>query len=705
MKFTVQSNGVGVVRATVPLGSMKWEPNVCPFRVMGPSGPCVTQWERVVAHPGDSDSVGLCEILALADDVGTFTLEPVATPTPDKRAIALHEAKTWSEKAPELWLDGSSAPLIQRPDMHRAGPVALQRHYSNRLMNVWTMVFHGTNVCEVIVDFNRGEIQSAPLFFDTLLLKGPFSGYATEWTELCELTPEGDLLLVPKNLFQKHALQQRNGRPFRIVVWWGANAEGYRAQALADDNGTGLDDGWQSFAGSGSYGAQELRFPSLVPPATKTKATNLARAAWALAQQCITGGLSWGVGVAHVGQPPGPGVQGCRQDWMHPWGGFDGGQTSGSWRWIIDRMAVYFVLSGGETDAIRELRARAWGIAQRMPSLLLDHGGSIAELEGYVDNTGKPLLGWRMASDDSDFDKAGGKTLDGPFGFAAVKAPTEFDAYQPLNWQHFCRVESPLTALVWFTNDPWAAWRLKCYAELWRMSMFSGKRLVNESASVEATPHRGTSWGRAHGHCWAMAAAAFAIGGRRWQQRWAATLHQAYDTIRDAQMPNGLFRASMATSKDSSAFPGCWDDVHNKPLHKVTKMTEESQLANACRALSTQLRGKDEPKVTPPEVLLWAMSQEDFLGCAFWNWVAVANVSGVPYMGVPPLMHGVDKTEVGCGIGFARELVDADPSLDMSALVAAYTGSAADPLGALWARPLDLEPGCDDWIPLAAALE
>jgi hypothetical protein len=688
MKITVR-DPFPVVRATVPLpAGTQFNPHRCPYRLEHSSGmrAGIVQWEKVTRAPF------VAEILASFQSAiaGDFNL--VADPSPPLagRAHPFGMAALSLDTPPSFSIDGARQDCAWGR-AHRTGPVAITRKFYARNFVGWLTVYDELGTVELSFDVHAANPGESPLVFHDLrlLMPAPVAGWASAWREDCGIGADGALILVAPRLDGKpHGLPQRTGRPFRIVVWGDASQAGL-GRAQADAAGVGYADTWTQL---GAYGPQAQRFPVLTTKRAEMAA--LAGARWSLTRNYIQNGLAFGVGTSE-GQPGG------RHDWLQMWGSPYGGVTSGSFRWQYDRFAVYFALTG-ETPALLEMRARAWAIAQRMPSLILGKRGNVPVLEGYLEISGAPKGGWRMSSADTDFEDQGRD--DGIFDFHAHRTPasipadwSEITSYVPIDFQHFDRAYSALVGLVWLENDPWAAQRLRVYSELWRMAQFTDGRLAGERAAVTQNLGHGTPWGRAHGLCWTMAAAAYAISDDIWRQRWDPYLLKAVEVLRLAQMPNGLFRAH-ATNKEAKEPP--FDGAF-----AITKGTEEALLVAALVAMNAQLH-----TISNGWLLTWAVAGLwDYLwNAGAWskpaNYVAVRPVprSSTPFVD-PPAVKGSDMSEIGAAIGYALAERGSANMVALDSLVRSYCGNL-NPLQGLISRKVDAEPAIDDWLPLAAEL-
>ena len=691
-----------ILRAVVPLASpVRYDPLVCPFEVTAPNGAaCKTQWDVVVRDVAAPAFATVVEVTAAVPNVAS-TYGIFAKPHATARCVPGPWAQSLTDvTSPIFKIDGVHVDTAWASAHSKIGEVQRTRRFHGRNFVGWATVYDGLDVVELCFDFHAATIGSGPLFFSSLELVGAFAGWSAAWPENFAVGPTSLTLVAPRTDGQSHCLPQRTGRPFRL--WLYGNTNGMTAaQQLARASSFALCDAWTTTA---AYGAQAQRVPDM--PLKKIEAIGYAHTRLAVNTNAITTGLTYGVGLTE-NQPGG------RVDWLQMWGTSYGGVTGGSWREQFDRVGCC-TLIGGDSVGVLELQSRAFGIANRMPTLIVTAQGTVPKLEDYLDASGAHVGGWRMSSADGRFD--GGGAMDGPFGYhtaAPTTAPTNvadwaaLQAYSPIDFQHHDRCFSSLVALAYLTNDEWAKWRLRQGSEAWRMSMHS--RMPGELAQVKAHPGLGTTWGRAHGECWSMCCAAYALSDGGWRQRWAPYLRDFVDVLLNAQMQHGLFRAWPADSKTGSQFPGCYDAVNNKPLHRVSKFTEESQLANAlaCALGSVEVDAVRRGKVQ--QVLVhWASALQTYVGGRFPDWVAVRGPGPLdpPYVGVCPLEYGHDKYEVGGGIGHALRASPSVGTPDLSALVTAYTGSATKPLATALLWKLDGEPTpIDDTLPLIAALQ
>lgn len=711
MQFQV-SKPFPIVRVTLPLDHPRpFTSAVCPFTVMSPAGVKLkTQWETVSL---DADgNVRVAELLASNPqrEVGIFSVLEGPL-NQDMRPVCGAFADSWISNAPVLERDGVRFSSSWGENPTKAGSVCSTRMFYGHGFKGWVSVFDGCDFAEVVLDVNQGEVSSPNLFFGYMKLVGAGHGCALVIPESPDVSPTGgDLYLAkPRSDGKLHVLPQRSRKVFRLVLHDGTQ------QTLAQQYASG--DWWGcapvQWHLRGGFQPHSLPLPDLAVKISQARSflSNL-RQQWF---DALFNGTSIGIGTSPGHPYP---AQGSQTDWMHPCGQQYGGATSGSERYQYSLEGV-LAATCGIYDGIFVLMARASGYAQRMPSQILDVAQRPAELEDFVDPTGKPVNGWRMSSANTQFDTAGGKVLDGPFGYSAHSAwspnacneSLEQVKYDELDFQHQDRWYQLLTSLVYLTNDPWAAWQLRCSAETWRMSMFSGSRMKGEEAQVHANPHNGTDWGRAHGECWAMCCAAYAVSSDRFRRVWKPWLARAASILLEAQMPNGLFRSSIATSKDGSVFAGCWDAVLGKPIYSVTKVSEEAQLPNFLQAYLGSVVKDDPERLNVQKALVnWGVGMQDFLTSAFPAWAAVGppDKTSPRYLVVSPLIDShKDKEEVGAGLGYAVWAGKDVLAPDFGTVLRAYTVSPT-PLVALLARPVQggsSGPGLDDTAPLIAALQ
>lgn len=718
MKFSVVQS-FPVVRCNVPIPVDMRTAGKQAWRVVGPDGvELETQCEDCER---DADGkVRIVEVIALNPKklVGTFTvLSGVSVFT--HRLQPAPFAAQWAAQGPSFMLDGTRIDCAFDLHATKDGPVCQTRSFHGRHLRGWITVYHVLDIVDFVVDFNQGEVGSPHLAFYALDLLGA-AGFVSTLPEP-GVTAVGDAieLVRTRSDLLLHVLPQRTGRPFRLVLHDGTQQA--LAQQYADGQGWGCAiEEWKL---TGAFQPQGLPLPDLTVKLAEAK--SILAGKWNELKAALANGTSTGIGT-NPGHPyP---AQGSLTDWMHPGGQQYGGATSGSerYQWGLEGVLT---CATGDYHGIRALLARATLYAQRMPSLILETDGKPALLERFLHPiNGTPTDGWRMSSANTQFDHGGGQVLDKPFGYsdALTRAPlpanvapewSEQAKYDELDFQHRDRWAQLLVSLAYLTNDPWAIWRLRCDAETWRMSMFSGKRLVGEFNTVAANPEHGTEFGRAHGECFSMACAAYALSGDEWRARYKPTLIQASEVYLRAQMANGLFRSVVATSKDASVFPGCWDPTFDngpgkpkgKALHSVTKVSEECQGANFLQCYWGSVETDMFAKVRIQEALVrWATAVQNFLQSKFPAWCATAPPSKIatPYVGVSPLIDASkDYEETGAPIGYAQFAIASTGTPDLSALLTAYVQKPGDPLVALLARPLTKSPGVDDWSPLAAALQ
>ena len=513
-------------------------------------------------------------------------------------------------------------------------------------------------------------------------------------------THSGDVVLVaPRPDGQRHCLPQRTGRPFRMVLW-NDPAQDALGRALARSDHWGVSNDW---AATNAYGPQAQRVPDM--PAKKAEATAIVQGRLNAATNAIAYGLLFGAGV-NEGQPGG------RVDWLQMWGSSYGGITGGGYRAQYDPIGACVVI-GGDTTGLLELQARAFAISNRMPALIVTPQGTVPKLEDYLDATGKPIGGWRMSGADARFDTdhSTGQAYDAPFGYwqaahgintANVADYAALQAYAPIDFQHADRAFSSLVALAWITNDDWAKWRIRQYAEVWRMAQFS-HGLAGEVAMMHSLPGHGTTWGRAHGLNWTLSCAAYALSGDAWRTRWLPWFQQAADVFLTGQMANGLFRAN-AANKDAIDPP--YGDGHTA-TYAIQRITEDALIVNALACLLGSIpTGRSATLkraiVGWADAGLWRFlwrSGANGASPAAHNAVRPAAFGATPFT-TPVLWDGGDSSEIGSAIGYALHI----GGTDLRALVEKYAGSTT-PLVTLMARKLDATNGIDDILPLIAALQ
>lgn len=238
------------------------------------------------------------------------------------------------------------------------------------------------------------------------------------------------------------------------------------------------------------------------------------------------------------------------------------------------------------------------------------------------------------------------------------------------------------------------------------MAQLTDGKMSAEAAQLRQYPNSGTTWGRAHGHGWAMCAATYALSNAVWKREWENRLMAAFDLLDSAQMVNGFRRATPGTIKMGSMFV----DANNQPLYAATTPDEEVYLELAWRSISALLKyPADQTSVRSATVALVADGMWDFAWGkvnytgALPDWVAVRPVprSSTPYTTCPVHNRG-DNAEVALLLGYV--LFDGTANSRVRAMIAKITGSSTDPLGALMARTWT-NLAIDDTAFLVAALQ
>lgn len=696
MKFTV-SQPFPIVRACVPVPLDMRDVDL--WHVDGPNGATLETQHEVVERDA-SGKPRVIEVIALNPTraTGQFQVHIGVVGAQSHRCIPGPFAAQRLNVPPLFSRDGVLIPTTFDDTPPTSDFLRARRSFHARHFRGWVTVYHGLDIVDIVIDFHNAECNSGHLAFDTLALVGNNLDYATALPEPGMFRTASALGLVAQRLDGlHHVLPQRIGRPWRLVLHDGTQSSTAMKYANGDGWGCAIDE-WKA---TGAFQPQALPLPDLTSKGLEAR--NILANTWHAWQAAIQNGTSIGIGT-NPGQPyP---AQGSQTDWLHPAGQQYGGATSGSERYIYCLEGV-LTAATGSYDGVLALTARSTLYAQRMPSLILDARGRPDTLEAHLDAAGKPLGGWRMSSANTQFDSGGGHVLDSSFGFstnAAIPAGacpefTEQMKYAEIDAQHADRWYQPLVSLAYLTNDPWSKWRIRCHAETWRMMMFSANRLQDEFDRVMANTGHGTEWGRAHGESWTMCCAAYALSGDAFRNEWDSWITQAVGVLAAAQMANGLLRSSIATSKDGSVFAGCWDAVHGVPIYSVTKLSEESQLANFLQAYAGSVGHVD-----PERIALWSIAQQDFLASSFPAWAAVGppDRTSPRFIGVSPLIDShKDKEEVGAGIGHG--MWAGAPSL--TTLLTAYTGSASNPAQALLMNPLTRQPDVSDWPTMLSKLQ
>lgn len=584
MQATIRVRRAGrVIRATIPIDPpIPWTASSCPFELVTEAGEVLeTQWEPVAfapgATPGDASLVRVAELLAIAPNQSagpaTYTVHREDRPTREQTATPASWARRLLQPGGlELVVDGERVPFSIGA-RYRSGPVAVTVAIHAPHAFGWLTVYEGLDVAWLDLVVHNAEPKSREWYFDELGLAAsvpPLHFEPASRERDVGSAQAGQLALVRARADGAlHALEQRGWRVFQGVLHDGAPSSKVLAQQLVGEDGWGVASTWTAVD---AYQPHALRIPNLHyrlgELATK------CRADWAAIDGALANGTAFGMGVKGAG----------RLDWRHPWGPEYGGVTGGGDRF---QWSAVHVLACGEPEGLRELRARLRMIADRSAVAIVKHTGRPIVLEDWLTAAGAPMGNWRMSAADANFhvDGAFGWTAAAPIVPAGRTVCPEHAAlrkFAPIDFQHADRATKAAESLVWLTNCPIARWWVTMSAELWRMSEFTYDGKPNASAPSSQLGH-GTGVGRADGHGWCNAAAAFAISRQAWRERWAPWFARFARRMVDGQMPNGLFQFLPVTSKACKDAP-----FGNGQLASwcTAKGTEEALLAGALFAIA-----------------------------------------------------------------------------------------------------------------------
>lgn len=719
-----------IVRATVPLEPpIPWTPERCPLVIFAADGrELLTQWEPVAFAQGDvpteAQLVRVAEVLALDTDPphagpATYTVQLDPRPPRERIAVPLAWARLLAAETPgletcglSLVIDGQRHPFTVGA-RYRSGPVALTIALRAPHAFAWLTVFHEQDVAWLDLVIENAQPGAGTWYFDELALAAivPPLHLSSVWPE-----PDvragigGTLQLVAARADGRlHALEPRGWRVFQGCLHDSLPASDVLAGDLAAGSGWGVVDTWTSVD---AYLPHALRIPDLAYRAPELR--NACRAQWAAIASALSSGAPFGMGT----------TQGGRLDWRHPWGHQYGGVTGGGYR---HQWPALEVLATGEPAGLLELRARLRMIADRSPIAIVQPNGKPAHLELFMDPFGIPRGGWRMSSADATFHK------DGALGWSKASSAlpagrevcTEHAAvlaYSPIDFQHADRATKPAEALVYLANDPIARWWVGMAAELWRFSQSTDNRLHAAVQKARSLPAGGATVGRADGHGWELAAAAFALSRTPHRKRWAIWLEHFAELLTTAQLPGGLFQVLPLANKNNVAPP--FGDG-KRANYLAAKGTEEALLAGAlfavarCGALVPPLSVAALEAVdrwSIGGVWYWLANGAHAAPTGFTDYVAVRPVSwdnGVPTIGEPlgdpaaAVRKGKDSAEllspVGCAM-LARRLAGRPLAGEHQLVLRLACAGAPDPLA--WMRAQTFyKLQLDDCAPAHAALQ
>lgn len=731
-RITVKQSGP-VLRATVPLpAGHRWNPNGCPFALVSPQGKTLrAQWERVFDH--ERDGVRIAEVLALTPEAETGTYQLVAGRSADNFAIPQPMARAWfggaaprfelhhangdveviqAEWASRTATDGQVLPLYERN-----GPVAMTRRFYCRHFVGWATIYHGLDVVEVDLIFHNGHPNSPHLFFKELRLLGldNFNAcqFVSAWPDpTLQSSTSNYITLVGRRADGKcWIFPQRYTRHWRFVIHSGSTDAASDASALAFGGGFGAADSWTS---QYAWIPMNLPLPDLAGhPVHGPRMVAECQSQWAANKTALVNGTTIGGGVK-------PGAPGGRLGIFNVWGADYGGVTGGTDRELAHTLGICGALTA-EPSAYLALQSEFAMTAYRTPIVLVESNGAPCRTIDWLDASGKPRGNWSVSAVDGRF--ALQNKQSGAFGFYPLSIPTlpatEYDAAEwdrfstadgdglaPHDWQHFVRAWSPAVALVLLRNDMIAKWTLQSWSEVWWMACLTDGKMAGEAALLKQYPNHGTTWGRAHGHGWAMAAATYAISGTPWRSQWVDRLMAFSDTMDIAQMSNGLRRAIPGFIKMGPMFV----DANNQPLHAATTPDEEVYLELAWRGANNALS-------YPFDATIVHNSTARLVSDGFWDfawgkvgysgalpdWVAVRPVprSATPYTTCPVHNNG-DNAEVALVLAFV--LFDGTADTRAREMIAKIAGSSSNPLASLLARNWT-NLAIDDTAFLIAALQ
>lgn len=687
-----------IIRAVVPVDH-RWRGDVTPMTIVSTSGvELQTQWQPV-ARSADG-KVRLAEFIARDDKAegGVYTLAD--TRQRDGHATLTPWARAMMGQAPQFDI-GNGVISCQWGRYMRQGDVAMTRKFHGAHVVGWMTAYAGEDYVTVEFKLHNASPNSPHWFLRELRLLGdPSDGVLPFFPEPNQV---GRQIITARADGKWHFVKQRQQRQFRFVVHKsGADVAAMIASKLG---GVGVSDRWTE---TGAWGPAQVRMPHLPATMLKNMAGSL-RAEWARTRDSFTTGASIDLGMS-VGPTGRIGIG-------HVTGSHYGGVTGGGGRWLFDPYGTQTAMTG-EVEGIKALMGKCAQIDYRMPALMTAAGG-VAQLEHWIDTSGRPKGGWEMSGADSRFERQGNQNnyRDGDFGFRLARAEpipagvtyddaefAAFDGISPVDFQHYVRAFTAAASLVYMLNDPLAGHSLRGMAEAHRMSMFTQNRFDAEMAAIDAAPHHGTAWGRSQGHGYDCQSIAYYVSDKAWRDKRSGHLALFASMMDSALMPNGCLQ-SMAGNKEQTG-------PVFQSQHRIEKATEAVFLAFAAYGAEVATYGEgasDDPGSTIEQFASQGIAVYhggEHGAPTDYTAVAPPSRSAAPY-DVSPLHHNHDRTEVAIAYGIALGWHKRNGSVPPPALTAAikrYCGNAPDPRAWMVSQSLyKLE--IDDTLALLAALE
>lgn len=584
---------------------------------------------------------------------------------------------------------------VQWGKWERSGPVYARRRFFGRRCVGWVTGYSGLDFVEVDLVVHVGTPGASPLSFPRLEMLVPGAvGAFHAWPE-----PNGFGTVLAQSRADglQWILAQRFMRHWRFALPFSSGAV-WDAQSVVEGSSFAVCDAWlEDWA---KWMPMGLPLPNL-SPSHAAYMNQRCDSEWAADAGAKQNGTTIGTNIV-------PGQPGGRVGLDVPWGVDYGGTTGGSDREEINRTALYAALTGNP-NGLRALKAEFSMVAYRTPIALVDDGGRPCTWEDW--RTKGPFT---LSGTDGRFARSQQKDLDGPFGFWANRMPTigsseyslaewdrmvvdDYDGLYPIDWQHFIRFWSPAVGLYQLSGDPIAKWSLQLASEVFKMSMETQGNARGELQTCLNLPGKGTTFGRAQGHGFALCGMAASISSNNWRARWRDLLSRFTDGVGLAQMvENGFRRAHKAYIKDGPPF----FDAQGNALYATTTCDEEVYLEVALRACALGLGLPISGVVALAENAFWRCATEngthgpsDFLA------VRPVPRNSTPFATIPA-RHHEDPSELALVVALARFSGHKSAALDgLTALLA----GGSPPLAKLLSKPLDQH--IDDTAFLISALQ
>ena len=504
-----------VLRGTIPIPTRRFQRQTCPFVVVDPAGTALqTQWELVAVL----DQYMVVEILALVSNTAgwsgqqTFDVfegtssydltgfDPnvlTALLTPGLIVAEFHD-----QNGNTLYGDLTNPAVRHTPCRVGSAMITIERDYTGAGgLQVWLSATAGSDEIEVVLNWHNGGLPAQPdLYFSSLGLRVP-PGYA--WTPLLPDPAMSYPLLVKKG---QHILPQQWERSFRVIV--------HPIDKTPDVSRRGWAIGdWTV----GGYMAQGLRVPDLSHTKidlTIKKVDDYDR---------LSRGLATAVGLAPV-------------NFLWPAQGvYYGGMTGGVDVYHYPAVALAY---SGQPDGLLSTYVEQLRYASRQKGCIYEANGMPIEQEDYLEpdrTQAFNLFNNVFIGNDAPFNFSS----TGPGVGSSTYDPNVFS---PIDYQHFVRRTKANKTLVWLDNDPLAKRYLMMDAELGRMCFYEGPA---GRMRLPTNFGLGTGMGRAEAWVADVMATAHAISPKKWRARNRAWFSRFVQILEDAQLPTGLYSATM----------------------------------------------------------------------------------------------------------------------------------------------------------------